>query len=33
MDIFWLYAGIGLMVFLVLAGVALIIVASSRNKT
>jgi hypothetical protein len=33
MDIFWIYAGIGLLAFLVLSGVALIVVASRTPKS
>ena len=33
MDFFWIYAGIGMLVFLVLSGVALIIVASRKPKS
>jgi hypothetical protein len=32
MDVFWIYAGIGLLVFLSLTGVALIVVASRKSK-
>jgi hypothetical protein len=32
MEVFWIYAGIGLLVFLALGGVALIIVASRNPK-
>ena len=31
MDVFWVFAGIGVIAFLALAGVALIIVASKRR--
>jgi hypothetical protein len=33
MEVFWIYAGIGLLVFLALAGVSLIILASGNRKT
>lgn len=33
MDFFWIYAGIGMLVFLVLSGVALIILASRKQKS
>ena len=33
MEIFWIYAGIGLLVFLVLSGVALFVVASRKPKS
>jgi len=33
MDVFWIYAGIGLLVFLALSGVALIVVASRKPKS
>ena len=32
MELFWIYAGIGLLVFLALSGVALIIIASRRPR-
>jgi hypothetical protein len=32
MDVFWIYAGMGLLVFLALAGVALIILATRKPK-
>ena len=32
MDVFWIYAGMGLLVFLALAGVALIVFASRKSK-
>jgi hypothetical protein len=32
MELFWVYAGIGLLVFLALSGVALIIVAARRPR-
>jgi hypothetical protein len=32
MEVFWIYAGIGLLVFLALSGVALIVIASRRPK-
>ncbi len=32
MDIFWTFAGIGLLVFLVLSGVALIVLAGRNGK-
>jgi hypothetical protein len=32
MDVFWIYAGIGLLVFLALAGVSLIIIASGNRR-
>lgn len=33
MEVFWIYAGIGLLVFLALSGVALIILASRNGKS
>jgi hypothetical protein len=33
MEVFWIYAGIALLVFLALAGVSLIILASGKRKS
>jgi hypothetical protein len=33
MELFWVFAGFGMLTFLALAGVALIIVASRRSKS
>lgn len=33
MDLFWIFAGFGMIVFLALAGVALVIMASRRPRS